>query len=121
MTPSATLDFEIRSVKLIVGAGWGNGTLHYQGKDHSVDIMAISAGGLGYRKIKGTAKVYDLKRLEDFEGKYAGGVAGVTAVDKSTGVATYENLQHVVLILDESESIGLQLSLSIGGFEMQFD
>ena len=68
MAPSATMDFEITSVKLIAGAAWGSGTLHFQGKSYPLKVSAASAGGVGYRSIKGSGKVDDLNKLEDFPG-----------------------------------------------------
>ena len=90
MTPSATMDFDITSVKLIAGASWGTGTLHYQGKSYPLKVRAGSAGGIGYRSMKGTGKIYKLNKLEDFAGIYGGGSAGATVGTKGGGVSTIE-------------------------------
>ena len=91
MTPSATMDFDITSVKLIAGASWGTGNLHYQDKVYPLKVKAGSAGGIGYRSFKGTGKVYDLNKLEDFPGLYAGGAVGATAGTKGGGGIEVEN------------------------------
>jgi len=121
MTPSATLEFDVTSVKLIAGASWGSGTLNYEGKSYPLKVKAGSAGGIGYRSMKGTGKVYELKNLEDFAGIYGGGTAGVTLGNKGGGVSTIENGKGVVIQATATDSSGAQLALSLGGIEIAFD
>ena len=121
MTPSATMDFDITSVKLIAGASWGTGNLHYEGKVYPLKVKGGSAGGIGYRSVKGTGKVYELKKLEDFTGVYTGGTAGATVGDMGGGDSTVENGKGVVIMATATDSSGAQLALSIGGLEIEFD
>ena len=121
MEPSATVEFDITSVKLIAGASWGSGTLHYQGKDYPLNVKALTAGGVGYKEVKGSGNVYDLKNLEDFPGTFSGGTAGATAGTKGIGAVTLENPRRVVLQLTVTDSKGLQLSVGLGGVEISFD
>ncbi len=120
MTPSGTFDFAITSVKLIAGASWGEGTLHYQGNAYKVKVKALSVGGIGYREIKSTGELYDLNKLEDFPGIYSGGAVGATAGDGSIGTSVVENLKNVILRLKVTDSKGLQLSVGLGGVEVKF-
>jgi hypothetical protein len=120
MPVSGTMSFEVTSVKLIAGASWGEGTLSYQGKDYPIKVKSLSAGGIGYRTMKGEGKVYDLNRLEDFPGIYGGGTAGATAANAGGGVATLENSKRVVIQAEVTDSEGLQLSLSAGGIQIEF-
>lgn len=121
MTPSATMDFDITSVKLIAGASWGTGNLHYEGKVYPLKVKGGSAGGIGYRSVKGTGKVYELKKLEDFPGIYGGGTAGATVGSKGGGASTVENSKGVVIKATTTDSSGAQLALSVGGLEIEFD
>jgi hypothetical protein len=121
MTPSATMEFEAKSLKLIVGAGWGSGTLHYQGKSYPLKVMAGTAGGIGYRSMKGTGKVYQLDKLEDFAGIYTAGGVGATAGKMGGGVISLENTKKVVIQATVTDSEGLQLSVGLGGLEIEFD
>lgn len=121
MTPSATMDFDITSVKLIGGVSWGTGNLHYQGKVYPLKVKSASAGGVGYREVKGTGKVYDLKKLEDFAGIYKGGTAGGTVGKKGGGTSTIENSKRVVIMATATDSKGVQLALSLGGLQIKFD
>jgi hypothetical protein len=120
MTPSATMDYDITSVKLIAGASWGTGNLHYQGKVYPLKVKSGTAGGIGYQSVKGTGKVYDLKKLEDFAGIYTGGTAGATIGNKGAGTSTLENGNGVVIEATATDSSGAQLSLSVGGIQVEF-
>jgi len=121
MEPSATLEFDVTSIKLIAGTSWGKGTLHYQGKAYPLKVRAITAGGIGYTEVKGVGNVYKMKSLEDFPGTYSGGTIGATAGNKATGRTTLENMKEVVLQLEVTNAEGLQLSASLGGVEISFD
>jgi len=121
MTPSATMDFDVTSVKLIAGASWGTGNLNYQDKVYPLKVKSGSAGGIGYRSVKGTGKVYGLKNLEDFAGVYTGGTAGATIGNKGGGDSTLENGKGVVIKAMATDSSGAQLALSVGGIEIAFD
>lgn len=121
MTPSATMDFDITSVKLIAGASWGAGNLHYQDKVYPLRVKAGTAGGIGYRSFKGTGKVYDLNKLEDFPGFYGGGVAGATVGTKGVGAITIENGKRVVIKASVTDSSGAQLSISLTELQIEFD
>ena len=117
-TPSATGEFKVKSIKLLAGATWGSGVLHYQGKDYAIKVIALTAGGVGYQEINGEGEVYFLNKLEDFAGKYGSIAAGSTAV-KGKGVGTLQNLKSVVLKL-RSKSKGVALAASLGGVEIEF-
>lgn len=121
MEKTGALTFEITSVKLIAGASWGKGTLHYGGNSYPIKVKAASAGGIGYRSIKGVGDVYNLKRLEDFEGVYAGGTAGVTVSDMGGGSSMLENGKEVMIRAKVTDGKGVQLALSAGGIQIQFD
>lgn len=121
MTPSGTVEFEVKSLKLIAGASWGSGTLTYEGKTHPLKVMAGSLGGAGYRSIKGMGKVYSLEKMEDFAGMYTAGGVGATAGTKGGGVLLLENGQGVVIQARVTDSKGLQLSISLTGIEIEFE
>lgn len=121
MEPSGTVEFDITSVKLIAGAQWGSGTLRYQGKAYPLKVKALSAGGVGIKTAKGSGNVYDLKRLEDFAGKYGGGTVGATVGTKGAGKLTFENGKRVVLQFTVTDSAGAQLSLGLEGVEIELD
>lgn len=120
MTPSGTVEFEITSVKLIVGGTWGEGVLHYQGQRYPLRVSALSVGGFGVKSMKGQADVFGLESIDDFPGTYGGGAVGFTVGDASAGKAVLENGRKVVLRLKLQESEGLQMSTGLSGFEIEF-
>lgn len=120
MEKSGTVTFEVKSVKLIAGASWGAGMLNYQGKSYPIKVKAASAGGIGYRSIKGEGDVYNLNKLEDFAGVYGGAGAGVTVGSKGGGSNTMENGKEVIIRAKVTDSKGAQLALSAGGMQIQF-
>ena len=71
--------------------------------------------------MKGTGKVYDLNKPEDFPGIYGGASAGATVADKGAGTSTIENGKGVVIMATATDSSGVQLSLSVGGLQIKFD
>ena len=92
--------------------------MSYQGRDYPLKVKALAAGGIGYREVKGSGNVYDLKRLEDFSGTYGGGTVGATAGTAGAGRITLENGKGVVIQAKVTDSKGAQLSLSLGGIEI---
>ena len=117
-TPSATVEFKVTAIKLLAGATWGSGVLHYQGKDYAIKVVAVTVGGIGYQNIKGEGEVYFLNKLEDFAGKYGAIAAGATVVE-GKGVGTLENLKKVIIKV-RSKSKGVALAASLGGVEIEF-
>jgi hypothetical protein len=117
-TPSATLEFNVTAVKLLAGATWGEGVLHYMGKQYPFKVKAGTVGGIGYQKVEGVGQVYFLNKLEDFSGKYGGAGVGVTA-GSGTGTATLENPRNVI-IRAKLKAKGVALSASLGWIDIKF-
>src|SRR5438093_13165222 len=69
--PSATVRVEAKEVAAGVGWAWGDGVLNYRDKRHPLKISGLTAIGVGASRQEATGDVYDLKKLDDFEGTYA--------------------------------------------------
>lgn len=72
-TPDGTVKITRRSVSEGIGLTWGEGVLNYQGKEYPFTFHA--SGRLREVDVKMTAaelsgQVFNLKRLEDFNGNY---------------------------------------------------
>ena len=117
--PTATLELQNKSLKLILGGSWGGGTLDYQGKTYKFKISGLSAGGIGYSNVDAVGKVYRLKSLEDFAGRYNAGSIGIT-VAKGKGGTTLENAKGVIMNLSE-KSTGLALGLGISSLTIELE
>jgi len=111
--PDATLEFSGGSVAAGIGYSWGEGKLMYKGKSYPIDVDGLSVGDVGAASISLSGKVYDLKKIEDFSGNYAGVGAGA-AVGGGGSVVTLRN-QNGVVIEAVSTTQGLKLALGTGG------
>jgi hypothetical protein len=69
-TPDATIRLSAGSVAAGIGVSWGSGTLTYQGKTYPIDVKGLSIGDAGISKIEASGKVYNLKKLNDFNGNF---------------------------------------------------
>ena len=114
--PDATVKLTGGSVAAGIGVEWGNGTLTYHGKDYPISVKGLSVGGVGATSIDASGKVYSLKKLEDFDGKYTTLNTGVTAA-QGVGVTAMSNPNGVTIEL-VSTTQGVALSLGGGGVEM---
>jgi hypothetical protein len=117
-TPSASIEFNVTAIKLLVGATWGKGVLYYQGKEYPIKVQAGTAGGIGFQKVEGEGHVYFMNKLEDFAGKYGGGGMGLT-VGVGKGAATLENSNGVIIRVN-SKSSGVALATSLAWVAVKF-
>ncbi|MBL0010808.1 MAG: DUF1134 domain-containing protein [Nitrosomonas sp.] len=116
--PSATVTIETTSVAAGVGFTWGEGVLHYQGKDYKFKLKGLSVVDVGISSISATGKVYLLQRLEAFPGTFVAGEASA-AVAAGAGVQSLEN-QHGVIIHLTSTQAGVKFKLAPEGIHIEF-
>jgi hypothetical protein len=114
--PDATNHLSTGSVAVGIGYTWGNGVLTYQGKEHPFSLDGLSVVDVGISKAEANGTVYNLKRLEDFNGTYTGVTAGAT-VAGGGGATTVRNQNGVVIDL-LGTSQGLKFKLSVDGVKM---
>jgi hypothetical protein len=118
-TPNATIELTGKSVAAGVGVSWGSGTLTYNGKTYPVSITGIDIGDVGVTTVTATGKVYDLKKLEDFDGNYASVGAGATLGGGADTVAMKN--QHGVRVDIVSTTQGIKLALATGGASLKIE
>jgi cytochrome c553 len=114
--PDGTLELTGGTVAAGIGFGWASGTLTYQGKHYPISVQGIDVGDVGITTVTASGKVYNLRRLEDFEGTYSG-VVGETAVAGGGGFLSMQN-QHGVTVDLTSTTQGVRLALAVGGVKM---
>jgi hypothetical protein len=68
--PNGTIQVATTSVAAGVGVTWGDGTLTFEGKDHPFTVKGLSLSDLGIGEGTVKGNVYNLRKLEDFAGKY---------------------------------------------------
>jgi hypothetical protein len=117
--PDATLKLSEGSVAVGVGWSWGKGVLTYKGQTHSFKVEGLSVAEVGITKAETTGKVYNLKKLEDFEGVYAAAGAEATAV-KGVGGQALVNKNGVKVDL-KSVTKGASLKLAAEGIKVKLE
>ncbi len=114
---SGTLNVETKSIAAGVGVSWGDGILEYRGQKHAFTVDGLSILDLGISKVTAQGKVENLKRLEDFNGKYVLAGAGA-AVGGGAGTAALKN-QHGVEIALTATAQGVRFALPRGGMNVK--
>ena len=114
--PDATLELSQGSVAAGIGFSWGGGTLTYRGKRYPVSVDGLSVGSVGVARASASGGVYNLKKLDDFNGTYTAVGAGA-AVGGGASIATMQN-QNGVRITLRSRSQGVKFTLGGAGVSL---
>jgi hypothetical protein len=115
--PDGTLQLSGGSFAAGIGFSWGKGTLTYKGKNYPVSVNGVSLGKVGITGSSATGEVYNLKKLQDFDGHYNAGGAGMTVVGGRNAVAMKN--QNGVQVLLASTARGVDVTLAGGGVDMK--
>ena len=110
---NGTINLNIFSAGLIVGAGGGEGTLTFAGQVYPITVGGIGIGmiGFGGGQIEGVA--YNMRRPADIAGTYGAAGAGFTLVGGAR-VAQLQNENGVILQV-HGVQIGLEVNLDLAG------
>jgi len=111
--PDAILQLSGGSIAAGIGFSWGSGTLTYKGKDYPVSVNGLSLARSELPGGSAWGEVYHLKKLEDFNGHYNAGGAGMTITGGRNAMAIKN--QNGVKVLLASTTRGVDLTLAGGG------
>ncbi len=114
--PDATLEFNGGSVAAGVGVSWGAGVLKYKGRSYAFKVNGLSVGNVGVGKASASGEVFNLKRLEDFNGNYVAVGTGLAVAGGGT-VAAMKN-QNGVTIHVKSTTQGAKVTLGGAGVDI---
>jgi hypothetical protein len=119
---SGTVEGRATTVGFIVGARWGEGTLTLNdGSQHKFTAKGVKLLETGVAEVTFKGKVYNLEKLEDFEGDYGSISGGLTVIKGITGGAVLTN-DKCVYINVEAETEGARLSAPApGGVLVRFE
>ena len=78
---SGTIFMSAQGAAAGVGYTWGDGVLRYGGRSHHFTVKGVTVADVGYSKVTGRGRVYNLKRLQDFSGTYAAATGEATLVN----------------------------------------
>jgi hypothetical protein len=117
---SGTISLDQTQVALLLSAGWGYGTLHFEGS-HRFKVKGLGVGGIGVSKLEAYGNVYRLHKLEDFPGTFGQVQAGAVAGDAQLhGGLWMQNTSGVQIHLVPKRS-GVSLNLGASGVLITFD
>ena len=115
--PDATIDIKSKQVSLIIGLGWGSGTLKYKGEEYPIKARGFELGSVGISASDMTGNVYNLNKVEDIEGSYtAVGVAAAVGTGASS-VRTKNDKGVVMEVWGTDKGV----ELAIGGSGVTID
>jgi len=118
-TPDGTVKLSEGSVAAGIGWSWGHGTLSYKGKDYRFKVDGLSVGDIGVTKAEAKGNVYNLKKIEDFDGVYAAASAGIT-VQEGKSATVVVNDKGVQLALT-SITKGGNLKVAAEGLKVKIE
>jgi hypothetical protein len=115
--PSGTLTVTATSVAAGIGWSWGKGTLTLlDGSQHDFKVSGLDVVAVGIKQATGVGSVYNLNKLEDFEGQYVKAAAGAV-VGGGAGATSLRNDKGVVINLT-SVGQGVDFRLAVSGIEV---
>jgi len=114
---SGTITITATSVAAGIGWSWGSGTLTtLDGSQHQFKVGGLDVVAVGIKQATGVGNVYNLKKLEDFEGKYVKAAAGI-AVGGGAGATSMRNDKGVVINLT-GVGQGVDIRLAVSGMDV---
>jgi hypothetical protein len=117
--PDAYLELSEGSVALGIGYSWGKGVLTFEGKEYPFKVSGLSVVDVGISKATSAGKVFNLKKIEDFNGNYTAGSAEGT-VAGGAGVLKMKNQNGVEIEL-YSTTQGVNLKLALEGVKITLE
>jgi hypothetical protein len=117
--PDATLKLTEGQVALGIGWNWGKGVLTFKGKEYPFKVDGVTVGDVGVTKAEAEGKVYNLKKLSDFEGAFTSAGAEAT-VGLGAGATAMKNDAGVVVHLFPKTK-GVNLKLAGGGVKFTLE
>jgi hypothetical protein len=114
---SGTVTVTATSVAAGIGWSWGSGNLTLlDGSEHRFKVGGLDVVAVGIKQATGVGNVYNLKKLEDFEGKYVKAAAGI-AVGGGVGATSMRNDKGVVISLT-GVGQGVDIRLAVSGMDV---
>jgi len=123
LVKAGTFEAEVKSVGLIIGGRWGEGTITLNdGTKRNFSLAGAKVLEIGAAKKMLSGTIYNLEKPGDFPGTYMGVGGGLTLVTKGLGGFSVTNAECVVMNAEADKSEGLQVSMPIapGGVKISF-
>ena len=116
--PSGSVNIHQVQVAFIGSGAVGGGTLYFHGRSYPFKLGGLGIGGFGVSTLDATGSVYNLRRLQDFEGVYGQARMGWAVGEQGKGQMWLQNSNGVYLRL-KARRQGLALSLGADGMAVR--
>jgi len=110
LTPSGTLTIRENQILRIEVGGSGEGTLIFQGWQYPFSLENMTLSGVGNNPVELEGTVYNLEKVEDFEGTHTPIKAEVEAGEGLSGLWTKNEKGVVVHIRSKGQDLEMQLN-----------
>jgi hypothetical protein len=112
--PSGTVSIHQVQVAFIGSGTTGGGTLYFRGYSYPFKLGGLGIGGFGISTLDAVGTVYNLRRIEDFNGVYTQIRSGWAIGEQGSGKMWLQNSNGVYIQL-RAKRQGLALSLGADG------
>jgi hypothetical protein len=116
--PSGSVSIHQVQIAFIGSGTTGGGTLYFRGRSYPFTLGGLGIGGIGISRLDAVGSVYNLNRLEDFNGVYGQARTGWAIGDQGKGKMWLQNGNGVYLQL-QAQRQGLALSLGVDGMRVR--
>ncbi len=113
---SGTITLTAQGAAAGVGYTWGDGVLRFGGRSYHFTVNGVTIADVGYSKVSGRGRVYNLKRLQDFSGTYVAATGEATA-GNGIGGQVLRNANGVQIRVD-TVTRGARLQGSADGIKL---
>lgn len=114
--PTGTITISAKGAAVGVGYTWGDGILSYGGHKYPFSVGGITIADVGFSRVSGRGRVYNLHRLQDFSGTYAA-ATGEATVGNGIGGQVLQNANGVQIRVDQVTR-GARLQGSADGIKL---
>ncbi len=114
--PSGTVSLQAKAVAVGVGFTWGDGILTFNGHRYPFEVKGITVADVGFSRLTGRGRVYNLKKVDDFSGTYAAST-GEATLGRGLAGQVLINAAGVQLRID-NVTRGARLSGSADGIQL---
>ncbi len=114
--PSGTVSLQAKAAAVGVGFTWGDGMLTFAGRRYPFEVKGITIADIGFSRLSGRGRVYNLKRVEDFSGTCAAST-GEATLGRGLAGQVLVNAAGVQLRIDDVTR-GARLSGSADGIQL---
>ena len=113
---SGTVRMTAQGAAAGIGYTWGDGSLRYGNHTYHFAVNGVTVADVGYSRVTGRGRVYNLHRLQDFSGTYAAATGEATA-GSGIGGQVLRNANGVEIRVDQVTR-GARLQGSADGIKL---